>query len=33
MIPALRQRGVTDEQIHTMLVENPRKYFEKQGAY
>ena len=33
VIPALRQRGVTDEQIHTMLVENPRKYFEKQGAY
>jgi predicted metal-dependent phosphotriesterase family hydrolase len=24
VIPALRQRGVTDEQIHTMLVENPR---------
>src|SRR5215472_5863033 len=33
VIPALRQRGVTDEQIHTMLVENPRKCFEKQGAY
>jgi phosphotriesterase-related protein len=33
VIPALKQRGVTDEQIHTMLVENPRKLFEKQGAY
>jgi phosphotriesterase-related protein len=33
VIPALKQKGVTDEQIHTMLVENPRKYFEKQGAY
>jgi phosphotriesterase-related protein len=33
VIPALKQKGVSDEQIHTMLVENPRKYFEKQGAY
>jgi phosphotriesterase-related protein len=33
VIPALKQKGVTDEQIHTMLVENPRHYFEKQGAY
>lgn len=28
VIPALKQKGVTDEQIHTMLVENPRKIFE-----
>ncbi|MGV7552365.1 phosphotriesterase family protein, partial [Mycobacterium kansasii] len=28
-----KQRGVTDEQIHTMLVENPRKIFDRQGAY
>lgn len=33
VIPALKARGVTDEQLHTMLVENPRKIFETQGAY
>jgi phosphotriesterase-related protein len=33
VIPALKQRGVTDEQIKTMLVDNPRKIFERQGAY
>jgi hypothetical protein len=33
VIPALRRRVVTDEQSHTMLVENLRKCFEKQGAY
>ncbi len=33
VIPALKMRGVTDEQLHTMLVENPRKIFEIQGAY
>lgn len=33
VIPALKARGVTDEQLHTMLVENPRKIFERQGAY
>jgi phosphotriesterase-related protein len=33
VIPALKKRGVTDEQIHTMMVENPRAIFEKQGAY
>ncbi|MDQ6920158.1 MAG: phosphotriesterase-related protein [Actinomycetota bacterium] len=27
VLPALRGAGVTDEQIHTMLVENPRRYF------
>lgn len=26
VLPALRERGVTDEQIHTMLVDNPRRY-------
>jgi phosphotriesterase-related protein len=25
--PALRERGVTDDQIDTMLVANPRRYF------
>jgi phosphotriesterase-related protein len=29
VIPALKQRGVTDGQIETMLVDNPRKIFEQ----
>lgn len=33
VIPALKQRGVTGEQIKTMLVDNPRKIFERQGSY
>ena len=33
VIPALRKAGVTDEQLDTMLVENPRKIFERQGGY
>ncbi len=33
VIPALKQKGVTDEHLHTMLVENPRTIFERQGAY
>jgi len=33
VIPALKQRGVTDEQIRTMLIDNPRKIFERQGGY
>ncbi|HMG36618.1 MAG TPA: phosphotriesterase-related protein [Blastocatellia bacterium] len=33
VIPALKERGVTDAQIQTMLVENPRKIFERQGGY
>jgi phosphotriesterase-related protein len=33
VIPALKQRGVTDEHITAMLVENPRKIFERQGGY
>lgn len=28
VLPALREQGVTDEQITTMLVDNPRRYFE-----
>ncbi len=28
VIPALKKKGVTDAQLHTMLVENPRKIFE-----
>jgi phosphotriesterase-related protein len=27
VLPALRQGGVTEEQIRTMLVDNPRRYF------
>lgn len=33
VLPALRERGVTEEQIETMLVDNPRRYFENVGAY
>jgi phosphotriesterase-related protein len=33
VIPALKQRGVTDEQLTTMLVDNPRAIFESTGAY
>jgi phosphotriesterase-related protein len=33
VLPALRDRGVTDEQIDQMLVTNPRRYFENVGAY
>jgi len=33
VIPALQQRGVTEEQINTMLVDNPREIFERQGSY
>ena len=27
VLPALRERGVTEDQITTMLVDNPRRYF------
>ncbi len=27
VIPTLKQRGITDEQINTMLVENPKRLF------
>ena len=26
-LPLLREQGVTEEQVHTLLVENPRRYF------
>ncbi|MDI3313318.1 MAG: phosphotriesterase-related protein [Mycobacterium sp.] len=32
VIPALKERGVTDEQIHAMLVDNPRRIFERRGG-
>jgi phosphotriesterase-related protein len=34
VVPALKERGVSDEQIDTMLVDNPRQIFERPvGAY
>ena len=33
VIPALKQRGVTDEQLTTMLVDNPRTIFSTRGGY
>ncbi|WP_404827744.1 phosphotriesterase family protein [Conexibacter stalactiti] len=33
VIPALRERGVTEEQIDALLVHNPRRVFAAQGAY
>ncbi|MCB0930955.1 MAG: phosphotriesterase-related protein [Mycobacterium sp.] len=33
VLPALRQRGVTEEQITTMLVTNPREIFSHGGGY
>ena len=33
VIPALKERGVSDEQLTTMLVDNPRRVFEAQGGY
>jgi len=29
VLPALRERGVSDEQVRQMLVEAPRRYFER----
>jgi phosphotriesterase-related protein len=31
VLPALREQGVTDEQITTMMVDNPRRYFTAKG--
>ena len=33
VLPYVREHGVTDEQIETMLVANPRRYFENVGSY
>ena len=33
VLPALSELGVSEEQQHTMMVENPRRFFEAQGAY
>jgi phosphotriesterase-related protein len=33
VIPALKKRGVTHEQLQTMLVDNPKAIFERQNTY
>ncbi|MBE1578103.1 phosphotriesterase [Amycolatopsis roodepoortensis] len=33
VLPALRERGVSERDITTMLVDNPRRFFEHTGAY
>ena len=33
VIPALKRRGISDAQVHTMLVDNPKAIFERTGAY
>jgi len=33
VIPALKQKGVTEEHLRAMLVENPRRIFERQASY
>ncbi|MHB8574697.1 MAG: phosphotriesterase family protein [Dehalococcoidia bacterium] len=33
VLPALRERGVSEGQIDAMLVQNPRRIFERQGGY
>ena len=33
VLPALSQRGVTEQQINAMLVDNPRRYFDQVDAY
>ena len=33
VLPELEQLGVTEEQIRAMVVDNPRRIFEAQGAY
>ena len=33
VLPALRERGVTDDQIRAMLVDNPRRIFHTRGGY
>jgi phosphotriesterase-related protein len=33
VVPALEKEGVTEDQVRQMLVGNPRRIFEAQGAY
>jgi phosphotriesterase-related protein len=28
IVPALKRAGVTEAKIHTLMVENPRRYFQ-----
>ena len=32
-VPALRTAGVSDDDVRTMTIDNPRRIFESQGAY
>jgi phosphotriesterase-related protein len=33
VLPYVREHGITGEQIETMLIGNPRRYFENTGTY
>jgi len=33
VLPALADHGVSEDQIETMLVTNPRRFFERQDPY
>ncbi|MXW24848.1 MAG: phosphotriesterase [Dehalococcoidia bacterium] len=33
VLPALRERGVSEAQINAMMVENPRRFFSRRDAY
>jgi len=33
VLPALRERGVSEADVQKMLVDNPRRYFQNVGAY
>ena len=33
VIPELKNRGVTQEQVDQMLVANPKRLFDQTGAY
>ncbi len=33
VIPALRKAGLSDRELTTLTIENPRRIFERQGAY
>ncbi|MDX6685585.1 MAG: phosphotriesterase-related protein [Baekduia sp.] len=33
LVPKLRERGVTDDQLEQILVRNPRDFFSQQGTY
>lgn len=33
VVPALAAQGVAEEHLHAMMVDNPRRVFERQGSY